>query len=106
MNYRYMRVIVFFDLPSVTALDKRQYLKFRKFLLSEGFIMLQESVYCKLALNTTVANLVRNRIAKFDHLGGIVQILTITEKQFAGIEYLCGEAQNAIVDSEKRMIII
>ena len=51
MSYRYMRVIVFFDLPSVTVAERKEYLRFRKFLLSDGYIMMQESVYCKLALN-------------------------------------------------------
>ena len=56
MNYRYMRVIVFFDLPTETAEDKKEYRNFRKFLIKKGFLMLQESVYCKLALNMTVAD--------------------------------------------------
>ena len=55
MNYRYMRVIVFFDLPTETPDDKREYRNFRKFLIKKGFLMMQESVYCKLALNATVA---------------------------------------------------
>ena len=46
-----MRVLVFFDLPVITAENRRAYVKFRKFLLKNGFLMLQESVYCKLALN-------------------------------------------------------
>ena len=56
MSYRFMRVIVFFDLPTISLEDKREYRNFRKFLLKKGFAMMQESVYSKLALNTTVAN--------------------------------------------------
>ena len=56
MSYRFMRVIVFFDLPTLTLEDKKEYRNFRKFLLKRGFAMMQESVYSKLALNTTVAN--------------------------------------------------
>ncbi|MCI9592362.1 MAG: CRISPR-associated endonuclease Cas2, partial [Lachnospiraceae bacterium] len=48
-----MRVLVFFDLPVVTGEQRRAYVKFRKFLVKNGFLMLQESVYCKLALNGT-----------------------------------------------------
>ena len=55
MSYRYMRVILFFDLPTETLEDKREYRNFRKFLIKKGFLMMQESVYCKLALNQTVA---------------------------------------------------
>ena len=46
-----MRMIVFFDLPTETALDRRNYRRFRKLLTQNGFLMLQESVYCKLLLN-------------------------------------------------------
>ena len=46
-----MRVLIFFDLPTETAKDRKIYSKFRKLLINEGFIMLQESVYAKLALN-------------------------------------------------------
>ena len=44
-----MRVMVFFDLPTESLDDKREYRKFRKYLIKKGFMMLQESVYCKLA---------------------------------------------------------
>ena len=105
MSYRYMRVIVFFDLPSVTIVDKKEYLKFRKLLIKEGFIMMQESVYCKIALNNTVASLIKNKLRKLKPKEGLIQILTITEKQFASIEFLCGEAQKTVIDSEERLLI-
>ena len=44
MSYRFMRVIVFFDLPTISLEDKREYRNFRKFLLKKGFAMMQESV--------------------------------------------------------------
>ena len=52
MRDRVMRTIVFFDLPNIYAKDRRNYNLFRKFLLNEGFLMLQESVYSKLILNS------------------------------------------------------
>ena len=48
MSYRFMRVLVLFDLPVLTGDQRREYARFRKFLLKSGFLMLQESVYCKL----------------------------------------------------------
>lgn len=51
-----MRILVFFDLPTETLEDRRNYRHFRKFLMSSGYIMLQESVYVKLALNKTVVD--------------------------------------------------
>ena len=38
---RFMRILLFFDLPTETNKDKREYRKFVKFLISEGFIRIQ-----------------------------------------------------------------
>ena len=59
-----MRTIVFFDLPNVYSKDKRAYLMFRKFLINEGFIMMQESVYSKIVLNSQQSNALVERIRK------------------------------------------
>lgn len=59
-----MRVLVFFDLPVTTSENRRAYVHFRKFLLKNGFLMLQESVYCKLALNSTAVNAIVENIHK------------------------------------------
>ena len=106
MNYRYMRVIVFFDLPTETAEDKREYRNFRKFLIKKGFLMMQESVYCKLALNTTVAESIVQAVKCNKPRAGIVQLLVITEKQFNKMEFIVGSAQNTIIDSDDRLVIL
>ena len=101
-----MRVIVFFDLPTESLLNKQEYRKFRKFLIKKGFIMLQESVYCKLALNQTAANLIVNSVKEIRPQDGLVQLLTITEKQFSKMEFICGEGDNCIIDSDERLVIL
>src|SRR3990172_2344437 len=37
---RYMRMLVFFDLPVVTKTDRRAYTLFRRFLLNDGYDMM------------------------------------------------------------------
>lgn len=37
MSYRFMRMILMFDMPMQSPEDKRTYRQFRKYLLSEGF---------------------------------------------------------------------
>lgn len=64
MSYRYMRILVFFDLPVTTAEDRRVYQSFRKYLIKNGFLMLQESVYCKLAQNPTVGDAIVENVRK------------------------------------------
>lgn len=101
-----MRVVVFFDLPTETAKDRKVYSKFRKLLINEGFIMLQESVYAKLALNNSIANSIKEKIYKNKPMKGIVQMLTITEKQFSSIEYVVGEKRNDVLDDTERLVIL
>ncbi len=101
-----MRTIVFFDLPNVYAKDKRNYLLFRNFLLREGFIMMQESVYSKISLNTKQSQFLINRLKKNAPKKGIIQILTITEKQYAQIEYVIGQSNSKIIDTDDRMVIL
>lgn len=57
-----MRVIVFFDLPTLTAADRKNYKNFRKYLLKSGFMMEQESVYSKLAVNSAAADAIAGNI--------------------------------------------
>ncbi|NLZ35915.1 MAG: CRISPR-associated endonuclease Cas2 [Clostridiales bacterium] len=101
-----MRMIVFFDLPTETAADRREYRKFRKMLIKNGFLMMQESVYCRLLLNQTMQISVQNTIRKNKPPGGIVQSLVITEKQFAGMEYIVGESKTDVINSDERLVIL
>ena len=88
MRYRFMRILVFFDLPTETAKDRKNYSQFRKFLIKEGFIMMQEQVNAKLVLNNSITNSIKDKISKNKPQKGIVQMLIITEKQFNSMEYI------------------
>lgn len=106
MSYRYMRVIVMFDLPVVTASGRKEYYTFRKHLIKSGFLMLQESVYCKIAQNSVVADSIVQNIRKNKPNEGLVQVLKITEKQYSKMEFIVGERQNDVIDSDERLLII
>ena len=106
MRDRILRTIVFFDLPNNYANDKRNYLLCRKFLINEGFLMMQESVYTKIILNSIQANLLIEKIKKNAPKKGIIQLITITEKQYSQIKYIIGEPNTKIINSEERLIIL
>lgn len=106
MSYRYMRVIVMFDLPTETVKNRRDYAVFRKFLIKNGFLMMQESIYCKLAQNATAADSIVENIRKNKPTEGLVQVLRITEKQFSKMEYIVGEAHNQVLDTDERLVIL
>ena len=99
-----MRTIVFFDLPVLTTQERREYSRFRRFLIKNGFMMMQESVYCKLALNATVQASLINNIRKNKPPKGVVQILNVTEKQFSRIEYLIGQYNGDVLNSDERLV--
>ena len=101
-----MRVMVLFDLPVVTPENKRNYVRFRKFLIKSGFIMMQESVYTKLAPNSSVASAIVDNVRKNKPPEGLVQMMTITEKQYSKIEFVVGSGQKKILESDERLVII
>ncbi len=104
MSYRFMRMLVFFDLPTESEADRRVYRRFRKLLITNGFLMLQESVYCKLLLNPTAQTAMTELLRKHRPPEGTVQILTVTEKQFAKMEYLTGSRHSDVIDTDERLV--
>ena len=101
-----MRMLLFFDLPRETSKEVREANRFVKELKKEGFIMLQESVYCKLLLNMSGFESARKKIEKIKPAKGDIMLLTITEKQFGSMEIILGEKNCKEYDSTDRLIII
>lgn len=104
MSYRYMRLIVFFDLPMENGQDRREYACFRSFLIKSGFVMMQKSVYSKLAVTQNAADAVLENVRKHRPSRGTVQALIITEKQYGKIEYLLGARSGDVLDSDERFV--
>ncbi len=105
-GFRFMRMLVFFDLPTLTMEDKRNYRLFRKTLIKNGFIMLQESVYCRMMTSPSMEKSLKKAVTDNKPPDGIVQLLLVTEKQFNNMEYVVGQYQGDVVDSEERLIIL
>lgn len=101
-----MRVMVFFDLPVITSANRKDYRDFHKYLIKTGFLMMQESVYCKLALNMSAAGAVMESVRQNKPPEGLVQMLVITEKQYARMEFVVGESHSEIIDSDERTIYL
>lgn len=106
MNYRFMRVLVFFDLPTETAADKRAYRQFRRALVKNGFVMMQESVYCRLLMNANAGKAAMETVRRNKPPKGLVQMLTVTEKQFSEMEYLVGQNTSDVITTDERLIIL
>lgn len=95
-----------FDLPTITEQDRRNYRLFRKHLIKSGFMILRESVYCKLALNATAAQAITTSLKMSKPPKGLVQVLVITERQFANMEIIVGECPTEVIDSDERLVVL
>jgi len=85
-----MRMLVFFDLPVVTRAERRAYAQFRRFLLNDGFDMLQFSVYGRILNGRDAESKHMERVIANLPPDGSVRALTVTEKQYAGMKILVG----------------
>lgn len=102
MIYDFMRLILFFDLPMVTKSDIRVYNHFRKYLIKNGYIMMQFSVYCKLFGNRDAAVKHINTLKQNLPTDGQIRTMLITEKQYSRIAILVGGISNqeSVVNSD------
>ena len=103
MSERYMRMLLMFDMPVETAEERKAY---RQFLISEGFIKHQFSVYSKLLLNGTANQSMIARLKQHNPKKGMITILTVTEKQFARMIYLSGERNQSVANTEDRLVFL
>jgi len=101
-----MRTILFFDLPSVSSKDTREYTRFVKTIKKEGFVMLQESVYTKLSINQFTAESSIKKIRSLLPPEGFVSVLLITEKQFASMINLLGESKSDVIATDEKEIFL
>ena len=92
---KFMRILVFFDLPVTTRLNRKEAARFRKFLLNDGYHMLQYSVYARICNGMDAVNKHRQRIRQNLPANGAIRMLVITEKQYESIEILLGKLTEA-----------
>lgn len=86
-----MRLLVFFDLPVKTKGETKQATQFRKFLIEEGFYMIQFSLYGRICATIENAKQHEERIKNHLPFKGSIRSLIITEKQYAGMKILLGD---------------
>lgn len=93
-EYRVMWVLVFYDLPTETAKERKAAARFRKDIMSDGFTMFQFSIYVRNCPSVENANVHIRRVKTFLPATGNVGILCITDKQFGEIQiFYCKKEQ-------------
>ncbi len=89
-DLRHMWIIVFFDLPVKKPEQRRAATQFRNFLLKDGYMMLQFSVYGRVVKGQEGVDKHMKRAQSHlpDH--GSIRALQVTDKQFARMRILLG----------------
>jgi len=97
---KFMRILVFFDLPVKTKAERRAATQFRNFLLKDGYHMLQFSFYARTCNGMDAVEKHRRRLYAVLPDNGCIRMLTITEKQYQSIEILVGKFKACDSDIE------
>ncbi|HMU65221.1 MAG: CRISPR-associated endonuclease Cas2 [Nitrosomonas sp.] len=101
-----MRLLVFFDLPVVTKEDRRAYTLFRRFLVNDGYDMIQFSIYGRILAGSDALEKHMKRLMHHLPPIGSVRCLSVTEKQFASMKLLVGSPhfQEKAVNSQQLLL--
>ncbi|HPE98005.1 MAG: CRISPR-associated endonuclease Cas2 [Chitinophagales bacterium] len=100
-----MWVLVFFDLPTDKAADRKRYARFRKQLLESGFAMFQFSIYLRHCPSREHAETHINRVKRILPEKGNVGILCITDKQFGMMDLFEGKEETPLPATPQQLEI-
>lgn len=89
--HKYMRILVFFDLPVKTKRERRVATQFRNFLIKDGYYMIQFSVYARVCNGNDMVELHKQRLKQIIPKEGSIRVLVITERQYEKVEILLGK---------------
>lgn len=95
---KFMRMLVFFDLPVKTKAQRRVATGFRNFLLKDGYHMVQYSLYARVCNGNDAVEKHEKRLRGALPDNGSVRLLVVTEKQYESIRILVGK----LTDDEVR----
>ena len=98
-----MWVIVLFDLPTDTKTARKQYVRFRKHLMNDGFSMMQYSVYVRHCASDENAAVHVKRVKSVLPPDGEVRIVKITDKQFGKIQVFYGKRRKPTEPAPKQL---
>jgi CRISPR-associated protein Cas2 len=88
---RFMWLFVFFDLPVKTKEERRQATQFRQFLLKDGYMMIQWSVYARICNGQDRVDKHLARVENNLPKAGSIRALQITDKQYGRMKMLVGK---------------
>ena len=100
-----MWLMTMFDLPTISKEEKKEYIRFRKYLLREGFIQLQYSVYAKFLASRENSRKYYRYIQEIVPPGGYVRLLMVTDKQFGDMVSLYGTKIKEVEHTPEQLLL-
>ena len=101
--YRIMWVLVFFDLPTDTKKDRKNYSRFRKNMMADGFQMFQFSIYLRHCSSRENTDVHIKRVKSILPPKGHVGIMCVTDKQFGMMEIFQGRNAVDVPDTTQQL---
>lgn len=98
-----MWLFVFFDMPTETKRDRKNYARFRKGLLEDGFTMMQYSVYTRHCASYESAAVHVKRIKAMIPAKGSIVILSVTDKQFGDMINFWGNEEKPVAQAPQQL---
>lgn len=92
INYKMGWLVVYFDLPTTTKEERKNYTDFRKALLEDGYIMIQFSVYARACVTQDRVQTHARRLKTFLPPAGAVRCLFVTNIQWENTFVFYGES--------------
>ena len=100
-----MWLFAMFDLPVDTREDRREYRRFRKKLLREGFAMLQYSVYARYYASEESCGTCKRFVRENLPPEGQVRLLSVTDRQFGKMEIYIGISRKATEEPPMQIML-
>jgi CRISPR-associated protein Cas2 len=102
---RYMWLFVFFDLPVKTKDERGRANKFRRFLLQDGYLMMQLSVYARICNGRERLDKHVKRLEGNIPPAGSVRYFELTDKQYGRMKLLVGKPTNNEKNRAKQLLL-
>ena len=102
---RYMWIFVFFDLPVKAKKDRDAAARFRRFLIQDGYTMMQFSVYARIYNGPERVEKHLKKLQKSLPSKGSIRVLEITDKQYGRMKILVGEMHENEKNQAKQLLL-
>ena len=103
---RFMWLFCFFDLPVGSRTRRKAASRFRTHLKSDGFLMLQWSVYARLCRGD---DSVQKHVARLQSVlpkEGSIRCLQVTDKQYGRMRLMLGKAEKTEEKASDQLILL